>query len=650
MCRRALFLLFLCGLVPPCYAADPVSVRITHFGLEGFYASEGSPTWIEVTLRNTTEKNLCLELSVAEVGLDNEAAPLSDTCTLDFTLGAGEERIANIPIHVSPLDHAVLYAEARDARGTPLGRAGRRVGPKTEGRILAFLCSSPELCRSMQQSILLSGSPEEQTRKSQSLRLAQLSAAPSDWWAYSMAYMVVLATSVTRLSSAQREALELYLRRGGTLVLLEDQLGDTLQPSPVSARRTDSRPGTQSPQPHFLEAYRARIPEGKPFPVGSGKLVRLRSVSNNEFSGYFRPLGFGESTPKEVRTQLEAITRSLRWEGADLPAWLMKRLGTSFHFPSFLELLLWIVSYLLLVGLVNFVILRRIGRPEWGWLTIPALAVLFSVLLYFSSARNRPRNFGLDDMIVYRADHLSPLATADAKIRLSAPVRSRVRLVVPGTMIRAYRQRNFFDGIDLFSSAIQDLRPQFHLGKTWETGISLRKWSSRDLDFEGARRFSGTVYRDSAGQLHNETGLSFDQAILVDHEDVFLLGNLSASVVVDLGHVPRKPYQQEVGRVLSDGPGYPRPPFEIRNTEHPAATEAESKQFQEEWDALQKQPFSLLELIRGWSRNADDVFYETRAVFFGLSRDATLSASLRDRSPEHKAYSLTVVTFGNGRD
>jgi hypothetical protein len=67
---------------------------------------------------------------------------------------------------------------------------------------------------------------------------------------------------------------------------------------------------------------------------------------------------------------------------------------------------------------------------------------------------------------------------------------------------------------------------------------------------------------------------------------------------------------------------------------------------EEEWDNLATQPFSLVELLRGWPRSGDDVFSETKAVFFGLSDQATVGPSLREKSPDRKSASLTVVTFG----
>ena len=70
------------------------------------------------------------------------------------------------------------------------------------------------------------------------------------------------------------------------------------------------------------------------------------------------------------------------------------------------------------------------------------------------------------------------------------------------------------------------------------------------------------------------------------------------------------------------------------------------KRYDEEFKELPFEPFSLLELIRGWPRQGGDVFSETKAAFFGLSKEATLGAALRGRSPDHKAYSLTVGTCG----
>ena len=641
MVRRLLVLLFfLSGLAPAVWASDPTSVKIRQFGLEGSYAERAAPTWVEVELHNTTSQTMVFDLLVKEANLQNDARAMGEAFTLPITLKPAEERLVAIPLHVVTSNYAVIFVEARDPEGKAIGKAGRILGSKIEGRVIAMICATPELCRSIRQTILLSGTSEEQTRKSQQLQLIQLLEPPAVGWGYAAAETVVVAVPAESLSDAQREALELYLHRGGRLVLVEDQLGDGYP------RGTTASAGNDSDV--FLGVYRRHVDEGKILSVGEGRFMHLKSANSKDFADYFRPLGFSESTPSEIRSLVARFTRGgVAGQSAGLNVWLMKRLGTRFRFPSFLELLLWIAGYLVLVGIVNFVILRRMGRPEWGWITIPAIAVLFSVLLYAVSARNHPSSFGIDEMTVYRMDNLSPLATAESRVRISAPVRSVVRPVLPGTVTFSDRQRNFEGGFDGGQERAEEMINAIRLGDRWETSFTLRRWSFRDLDFQGHRRFAGTVYRDGAGRLHNETGVNYPQAIVADQEDVFLLGNFPAGAVVDLAHVTRRSYKEETGRQPFGGAEYPPPPSLIRNTNFNGRTKEEQQhRFDEEFKTLSSTPFSILELIRGWPPQEDNVFFETKAVFFGLSKEATMGATLRDREPDRKSDSLTVVTFG----
>jgi hypothetical protein len=632
-----LLVLLLAGFAPIAHCADPISVKIKQIGLEGVLSRTGQPTWVQLQVQNATSEASSFNIEIFEANLAAGASAISEICTVPLALKPGEARLVDIPLHLVPMaEYTVVSVQAIDSHGAILGRTGRRVGQQTEGAVNALLCATPDLCRAIQQSILLSGTPEEQTRKSQLLRFVQLTEAPSVEWAYSSANTVIIAAPASSFDVAQQEALELFLRRGGKLVVIEDQLHDS---------------AASNARPSFLEVYRKHTEEGRTLTVGEGQFTRFTSVSSKDFSNFFRPLGFDEGTPQEIRRQLALYNRNLQaGEPGSSLRWLMNRLGTFFRFPSFWTLLSWVVAYLLLVGIVNFVILRRAGHPEWAWITIPAIAIVFSILLYVVSTRNHPSNFGLDQMTVYRMDNLSPLATSISKVRVSAPERSFVDPVLPRDLVYIFQRRNdFIEGPAFLAGAgASGIVREFQLGDHWQTRLFLRRWSFTDMDFESHRRFAGTIFRDSAGHLHNETGINYQQAIVVDHEDIFLLDKFPAGAVVDLAHVSRRPYAKETGQALNSGAGYPAPPFAHRSTEGGWSTsEQDQKRFDQEFDALSGQSFSVLELIRGWSPVGDDIFSETKAVFFGLSSEATLSGTLNDLSPDIKADSLTIVTFGD---
>jgi hypothetical protein len=356
------------------------------------------------------------------------------------------------------------------------------------------------------------------------------------------------------------------------------------------------------------------------------------------------------NTPEEVRElvgrlQIGGVTGN----PDQLNPWLMRRLGTTFRFPGFFEMLSWIIGYLVLTGIVNFILLRRIGRPELGWITMPVLAVLFSLLLYAIGARNHPRNFGIDEMTVYRLDSLSPLAITSSRVRISAPVRSIVTPVLPGNVVQGTGRRApyAFGGVEFSVGRSLGTVSEVRLGATWETSFPLRRWSFSDLVFEGQRRFAGTLQRDKMGCIHNETGLNYRQAMIADERDIFFLGELPAGAVVDLAHVPHYPYEDQTGRRMSNAvANFPGVPFTHKAIEREEWFGEEwTKRSDKEFTDLSKQPFELSELIRGWPKDGKAVFSTTKSVFFGLSSEETLGATLRGHSTDRKAATLTMITF-----
>src|SRR5438067_11040089 len=54
----------------------------------------------------------------------------------------------------------------------------------------------------------------------------------------------------------------------------------------------------------------------------------------------------------------------------------------SLTLPPVSGLLILLVGYIVLLGPINYLILRRLDRREWPWITMPALIALFAVGAY----------------------------------------------------------------------------------------------------------------------------------------------------------------------------------------------------------------------------------------------------------------------------
>jgi hypothetical protein len=71
--------------------------------------------------------------------------------------------------------------------------------------------------------------------------------------------------------------------------------------------------------------------------------------------------------------------------------------------------------------------------------------------------------------------------------------------------------------------------------------------------------------------------------------------------------------------------GYPNPPFPFHDVHQDLAlAKGDGKRFELEYDGLSGQPFSLVELIRGWPKDGAATFDKTKAVFFGSSSELPL--------------------------
>jgi hypothetical protein len=252
-------------------------------------------------------------------------------------------------------------------------------------------------CQKVQAQVAFGGSSAENAEKNKYLRLGTFREPREDWWAYSAASRVVLAGPIAGFSQDERDALEDYLRSGGVLALLEDQVAEK----------------------DFLAAYRKGSLDSAPIKVGRGRLIRLRSVGRNI------------TIPEATRRTFARFGLTVAPSGEQsMGGVLLQRTGVWFTFPRLRWLIAWLAIYLLIVGPINFAILWRLKRMEWGWTTMLALAVLFAAGFYLSAAARRPKNYTVDNLTIYWMDGRSPVALEDVGLRVSAPARGDVRLAV----------------------------------------------------------------------------------------------------------------------------------------------------------------------------------------------------------------------------
>jgi len=224
---------------------------------------------------------------------------------------------------------------------------------------------------------------------------------------------------------------------------------------------------------------------------------------------------------------------------------LLRRTGVWFKFPRLRWLIIWLAIYLLIVGPVNFAMLRRLKRLEWGWTTMCALAALFAAGFYLSGAARRPENYTVDNATIYWMDGRSPLALEDVGVRVSAPERGDVRVAVNDDVVvlpdflRSENDTDLEIGAAMLNKARALQGWSMEIGSPTIVTMPLLRWSFQDLSFQGFHRFPGTVHWTSQTKLKNETGEAFREAMLFDFSanKQYLLPAIAPGQEIDLAEM-----------------------------------------------------------------------------------------------------------------
>ncbi|MFZ0276601.1 MAG: hypothetical protein WA254_19275 [Candidatus Sulfotelmatobacter sp.] len=461
------------------------NLRIADVGLHGY---SGATSAVRLIVRNPSPEVQTIHLRIVATDQNNSVANNSvvNTITADISLKGGEQRELEFPI-LMPGGNAVITADAT-AAGVVLGH-DKQEAPLRQANLIVLLCAGDSTCKTVQSQIQFSGTIEERADKNRQAKFEIVNDPREHWWAYSACRAIVLARPMADFTQAQRDALEGFLRSGGRLVLLEDQIAD----------------------PGFLSAYRQGPAPSNSERVGKGTLIRVSGLSGDQLGNSF--------SGQNLRGALDPTYMS----NLNQANWLSRRFATAFDFPRLRWLLIWLAVYIVMIGVLNFAVLRRLHRLDLGWITMCGLALLFAAGFYFSSASRGPKNFRLDNLATYYLDSRSPLAMADYNLRVSAPDRRDILVSIADPAV--FTSSNFGDNeansqiwAEMNRQATQArLVSDIHLGPPSQVELEMLKWSFDDLNLRGLHEFAGTLHFVAPNRLRNDTGQRFEEAIYLDY-------------------------------------------------------------------------------------------------------------------------------------
>jgi hypothetical protein len=224
-------------------------------------------------------------------------------------------------------------------------------------------------------------------------------------------------------------------------------------------------------------------------------------------------------------------------------------------------------------------------------------------------------------------DGRSPVALEDVGVRVSAPSRGDVRLVVnddvvvlPGAL-RSAEEPEVEIGADMLNKARLLQGWNIEMGSPTFVQMPMLRWSFEDLSFQGFHRFPGTVHWTSQTKLKNETGVAFREAMLFNFSanKQYVLPAMAPGQEVDLAEMKFA----DIWTPQRDPNVQFSLPFNFPRTDN--AT-----------------PFSVAEVPY-----AGFQIMNSGQMFAGLADEPVPSAELRPAGVQRSATALTLVYLGD---
>jgi hypothetical protein len=103
-------------------------------------------------------------------------------------------------------------------------------------------------------------------------------------------------------------------------------------------------------------------------------------------------------------------------------------------------------AYILLIGPINYLVLRRLDRREWAWLTMPILIVAFTAGAFGFGAALRGNDVIVNEVAIVSGAPGATDGSAQVYVGIFSPSRGRYQVSVPGGALLSSPINDFFGG------------------------------------------------------------------------------------------------------------------------------------------------------------------------------------------------------------
>lgn len=222
----------------------------------------------------------------------------------------------------------------------------------------------------------------------------------------------------------------------------------------------------------------------------------------------------------------------------------------SLALPPIGGLLLLIGGYVLLIGPINYLILRRLDRRELAWLTMPILIAGFAVASYAFGTTLRGTDLIVNEVAVVRGAPGATEGSAQVYVGVYSPSRSTYQLEVHGGALLAAPSTGDFAG-NGDPNALDIVQGDPAIVRDLAVGFSSLRTVRADAPATVPLVTAALTFRDGivSGLITNGSDITLEKVALVLGGSVALVGDMPAG---NSKQVSLRPAGDPLGQSLGD--------------------------------------------------------------------------------------------------
>ena len=283
------------------------------------------------------------------------------------------------------------------------------------------------------------------------LQLVDLPDQPQGW--EGLDALVVSGMDTGALTDQQRNALKIWLAQGGKLLIAGGPKWQSTTSGltaflPLDLNKTTTISDLSALQQYYksaavLDAQSVILAVGQPNPKASVLIaqdgVPVLAQKQVGFGNVYYLAADPSLQPLSTWADMGKLYENLLKTPSARPSWTTANWETSaanqalaampaLGLPPTLYVLCLLGVYILVIGPINYLILRAIKRQEWAWITIPGFVILFTLVAYLSGYWIRGTRPLLNRLAVVQAWDDVDLADARALVGIYSPGRTKYTL------------------------------------------------------------------------------------------------------------------------------------------------------------------------------------------------------------------------------